>query len=293
MEVPYPLLFFTLLTSLSVGVVCIAVVAELSGEKYGRISRAGAYLAFPTLGVGLLASALHLAKPMSFMLGLSRPGASWISREGWVGIVYLICSVLYAVAWYMTDRNKAGWKPLRTLFAVLAGIFGLVMLYVQAMAYATVRAIPSWHSPLTVIFFASSAFALGALALAAILGVSVPRIRDAEERENVAVALQPFRTMGIIALALLLVVALLWWVQLSTGLVTPASQLALSLLGGPLLGLTLVRVIVGLALPLLLMLFVVIQQGRPVTAWVVVSFILVVAGEVIARQLFFLTAIHI
>jgi anaerobic dimethyl sulfoxide reductase subunit C len=267
MEVPYPLLVFTLLTGLSVGAACIAAVAELFGEKYARISRAGAYLAVPTVAIGMIASALHLAKPMSFLLGLSRPGASWISREGWVGIVYLICVFVFALSWYMTDRNQAG----RKLFAVLSGIFALLMLYVQAMAYATVRAIPAWNSPLTVVFFAASAFALGALGLGAVLGMGASRIRDAEVRQNAIVAVKPFATMGVIALVLLVVVAVLWWVQLSTGLVTPASEASLRLIGGAALGLALLRVIVGLALPLLLMLYVVAKQGKqaePATAWV-------------------------
>jgi anaerobic dimethyl sulfoxide reductase subunit C len=296
MEVPYPLLVFTLLTGLSVGAACIAAVAEFCGERYARISRSGAYLAVPAVAIGMIASAFHLAKPMSFLLGLSRPGSSWISREGWVGIVYLICTFLFALSWYMSDRNQASWKPLRTLFAVLSGVSALVMLYVQAMAYATVRAIPAWNSPLTVVLFAASAFALGTLALGAVLGMGASRIRDTQVRQDAIAAVKPFATMGVIALVLLIVVAVLWWVQLSTGLVTPASEASLRLIGGAGIGLTLLRVIVGLAIPLLLMIYVVAKQGKQptlATTWVVVSFILVVVGEVVARQLFFLAAIHI
>ncbi len=296
MEVPYPLLVFTLLTGLSVGVACIAAVAELFGEKYARISRAGAYLAVPAAAIGMIASALHLAKPMSFLLGLSRPGSSWISREGWVGIVYLICTVLFALSWFMTDRRQASWKPLRTLFAVLAGISALAMLYVQAMAYSTVRPIPAWNSPLTVVFFGASAFALGTLALAAILGLNVARIRTTRLAPKQSPTARPLGTMSLTALVLLIVVAILWWVQLGAGLVTPASEATLRLLGGPAMGLVLISVIVGLAIPLILMVYVVATQGKrrtPATTWVVVSFILVVVGEVVSRQLFFLAAIHI
>ncbi len=290
MEIPYSLVFFTLLAGLAVGSACIAAVAAILDAVNGTsrrepVVKAGAILAFPAVVLGLIASTFHLAKPLSFINGLSNIGSAWISREGVVGILFVIAVVLLIGTWVLKDL-----RPVRTLLAILAGLLGIVLLYVQAMAYATVRPIPAWNTPVTVLLFFASAFALGALGVATLLSTGL--ISDGEGKKAVREVLQPFAGIGLVAVIVLIFAAFLWYLNLSTATVNDAVARAGALIWGEQAALTWGRIIVGLVLPLVL-LFLAWRSRSKTALWLVLSFLLIVVGEFLARQMFFLAAVHI
>ncbi|MFH0812963.1 MAG: DmsC/YnfH family molybdoenzyme membrane anchor subunit [Pseudomonadota bacterium] len=301
MEVQYPLVIFTLLTCLSVGATCIAIVAELVGIThkdtiFERIARWGSYLAAPAILIGLLASTLHLSKPLAFITGLSHVGPSWISNEGCAGLLFSMFIIVFAILHFFSNQKGTAWKSSRALVGLLAALSGLSLLYSQGMAYATVRPIPAWNTPLTLGFFVASSFALGVLALATVLAIGHKVTRDEGRKISFISALKVFIVLGTIAVVLQAAVAGMWLIHLKTGLVIQAAIESFNLLVGPLLVMTLLRGIIGTVLPLVLLGYGWMKVGiqpQSVIMLVIVSSVCVLIGEIIARQLFFMVVIHI
>lgn len=301
MDVQYPLLVFTLLTGFAVGSACIGAVAELINafkrkNTYEQISRWGGYLAAPAIFVGLLASTLHLTKPLAFWAGLSHVGTSWISNEGLAGILFLGFIVLYAMLQFFSDRESSRWKNGKSLVGLLAGLLGLALLYNQGMAYVTVRPIAAWNTPLTLGFFVISSLLLGALGLATVLAIRNKIIRDEVKEASFMEPLKLFVALCTILLVLQTMVAGMWLIHLRTGSLSHAATESLNLILGPLLVRTVARVIIGNVIPLVLLGCAWIRirsQPQPMSILLIVSFIFVLVGDIIARQLFFMVAIHI
>ncbi|MGB5934193.1 MAG: DmsC/YnfH family molybdoenzyme membrane anchor subunit [Anaerolineae bacterium] len=300
MAIEYSLLIFTLFSGFAIGSTSLAAVAELvdftqKSERFKEVSKWGAYLALPCLIIGLAASVFHLGRPLAFLNGLSNLGSSWISREGVFGILFLILVAIYALFWFLAGRGGAVSKVWRLVVGILSTLSALALVFSTGMAYAMVRAIPAWNTPLTILFFAVSAFLLGTLLVGTTLAVRSLRAKSVEEKAILLASLQPFAGVGTILVITVMVVGGLRLVHLSVATTQAAGQ-SLSLVTSSLLGLTLARVIIGMVLPLVAMAYAwskVRSRPETINTWMIVSFVCVLAGEVMARALFFLTAVHV
>jgi anaerobic dimethyl sulfoxide reductase subunit C (anchor subunit) len=283
---------------MAVGAAVLAAIAELidaheHNNRFKGMARWGAYLALPTLIVGLVASMFHLNNPFSFVNGILNFGSSWISREGIFGILFLILAASYALAWFMADRGKGIAVGPRVVLSVLTAVAALCLICSTGMAYAIVRPIPAWNTPLTIVFFIVSACAMGTLLVGSSL-VAAGKVVKGGAKSELWISLQALpQVVALLVLALMVVEGLR---LLHLGTTTDAAVQSLSLLGGSSLALTLVRWIMGLALPTALMLYAWLGgKTKPelVSTLVVVSLVCVLVGEAVARVLFFLTAVHI
>lgn len=299
MSAEVALILLVLFSGLAVGAAIVAAIAELAdfaakGKKYEAVAKWGAYVAFPAIAIGLLASAFHLAKPLTFYKGILNAGSSWLSREGVFGILFLILAGVYALLWFLSTRGKAISQVGRLVVGLLSALAALALVCSTGMAYTIVRPIPAWNSPLTILFFLVSAGLLGTLVVAAALAI-VSGLNKGDARTAVQGALEPLPKVAAILAVALVVVEALRLVQMGTG-PTEGGLKSLTLLGGPLLGWVLVRWIVGLAIPLALLLYAwVVGKKHPdkTGTWLLVIFCLVLVGEVVARVLFFLSAVPI
>lgn len=105
---------------------------------------------------GLLASTFHLGRPERALKAFTQWRTSWLSREAWASTATLAVMGLYAIGRVFF---AADWQPLGWLGAALAGI----TVYCTAMIYASLRAVPRWHSTLTPAHFVTLAAGGGAL----------------------------------------------------------------------------------------------------------------------------------
>jgi DMSO reductase anchor subunit len=134
----------------------------------------GSVLALGLLVAGLVASFFHLGRPERAWRTATQWRTSWLSRE-----VILLPAVMGLVALYglthaldLTARPwfiLAGSLPVdATLVVGLLGTLATFALYgATAMIYASVRFLPEWHSPLTVLNFTLLGLASGFLLAAA------------------------------------------------------------------------------------------------------------------------------
>ncbi len=299
MEIELTLLFFTLFAGLAIGATCLAVLGELidftgKSERFKEVSKWGAYLAPPCLIIGLISSIFHLGAPAAFLTGINNFGSSWLSREALFSITFLVLAIGYAVFWFVSGRTAVA-KGWRLIVGILSALFALAMVFSQGMVYAVVSAVPAWNTPVTILFFAVSDFLLGTLLVGATLAIRSIMVKSAEKKTDLLGSLQPFAGVGTILVVALMVVFGLGLINMSVA-TTGAAAESFSLVSSSLLGLTLARVIIGIVLPLAALAYAWSKVGsRPevLNTVIIVSFVFVLAGEVMARTLFFLTAVHV
>lgn len=165
-----PLLLITILVGtaggLMVGWTATRIVfAELALRGPGTMM---ALVALGLAAVGGLASVFHMHHVQAARYILRGWKSSWLSREvvttgGFVVLVGVVA--LAPLIWTL----PAGWVLAGDLVASLAG---LIAMYVTAMIYATIPAIRSWHSPLTVLVMPGIGLVTGWMLETTLLGVS-------------------------------------------------------------------------------------------------------------------------
>jgi anaerobic dimethyl sulfoxide reductase subunit C (anchor subunit) len=301
-----PLVVFTIIAQMSVG---SFVVLGLIHLFTGRADRAGngttdvidkvsdpaLYAIGPILALGLLASMMHLGTPIRAINALGHLQSSWLSREILFGLLFAVVGGAFALSqWFkwLTPR----W---RQALAGLAALVGLALIWSMTMVYL-LPTVPAWDSWATPVRFFATTVLLGSLAVGAALVVTadVRRRRGAAADEAAdAVIMSSLRGIAIGSIAMLgveFVVLPLYLGRLATeGSVAgnasadtlvstyggyAIAQLVLVFLGVALLGVFLSR---------LAKRFSTAVQLQMLAFAPVAAFVLVFAGEIIGRMLFY------
>lgn len=118
-----------------------------------------AMIAAAGLGIlGMLASLLHLGRPLSAMNALLQFGSSWLSREIWFTAMFIGLTVLSVILVYVKPQAKS----IITGLAAAAALVGLVDIYMMASIYSY-SSVPVWQSPATFVEFYATAISVGAM----------------------------------------------------------------------------------------------------------------------------------
>lgn len=121
--------------------------------------------------VGGVASLFHMHKPKAGRFILRRLKTSWLSREALTTGIYIPVLGIVVILPQVVPVSPI-WYGLGSIVALL---LALPAMYVTAMLYATIPAMRSWHSPITVISMMSvgllSGAAVAEAAIAATAGV--------------------------------------------------------------------------------------------------------------------------
>lgn len=154
----WPLIVMTVLTQISVGgFVAIWLMQAISGRAHRVAALASLVLAL----VALLASTLHLGRPIHAIRALKMWRRSWLSREVLFFSLFTVSAISYSGDLWLNARGQV---PLGLLTCLL----GLCGVGASARLYL-VPGRPAWRSPITVVeFLATTAF--GCLAAAMLEG---------------------------------------------------------------------------------------------------------------------------
>lgn len=136
--------------------------------------RGFALLAF-TLGLGLVtfglvSSLFHLGHPERAWRALTQWRSSWLSREGVAAAATYLPALVFALVWLATGRPGGVAAAAGLLLA--AGC--LITVWCTGMIYASLRAVPRWHQPLTAPVYLLFALATGGLWTAALARLFAP-----------------------------------------------------------------------------------------------------------------------
>ena len=138
------IIFFTTASGAGYGIIVLLGFLALFDALPAHSAFGGCALlvAFILVSAGLLSSTLHLGHPERMLLAFSQWRTSWLSREAIFALLTYIPSTFFALGWLGLGHYQGIWTDI----AVLAALLALATVFCTAMIYASLKAIPFWHS---------------------------------------------------------------------------------------------------------------------------------------------------
>ncbi|WP_109077927.1 dimethyl sulfoxide reductase anchor subunit family protein [Aggregatibacter kilianii] len=156
-----PLVFFTVLAQSAVGawlVFTFVLLSEKSAKSRAYVHKV-MFVLLACLGLGFVASIMHLGSPMRAFNSLNRVGESMMSNEIATGAIFFALAGFY---WLIAMTGKMP-AALGNLWRILTALVGVVFMYAMNQVYH-IASVPTWNTPLTSWSFYLTV-ALGGLAL--------------------------------------------------------------------------------------------------------------------------------
>ncbi|HBZ8276287.1 dimethyl sulfoxide reductase anchor subunit family protein [Klebsiella pneumoniae] len=247
----WPLMVFTVFGQCVVGgfiVLALALMTgKLSREQEQRVvgSMFGLWV---LMGIGFIASTMHLGSPLRAFNSLNRVGASSLSNEIASGAIF------FAV-------GGIGW------------LLGVIFVWMMVRVYNTIDTVPTWYTVWTPLSFFLTLFIGGPL-----LGYLLLRVAGVD-----GWALRLLPVVSLLALLVSIMVVVMQGSELAT--IRSSVQQASALV--PDYGLLMAWRVVLLALALACWCVPQIRGRKPAVSLLGLAFVLILAGEMIGRGVFY------
>ncbi|AHK20021.1 dimethyl sulfoxide reductase [Yersinia similis] len=267
----WPLMVFTVLGQCVVGgfiVLGLALIfGGLSRGQQQRVHRS-MFVLWVLMALAFIASTLHLGSPMRAFNSLNRIGESALSNEIAAGSLFFAVAGFY---WLLAVLDKMP-AALGKIWLVVAMVLGVLFVYAMCRVYS-INTVPTWDSIYTPLGFVLTMFIGGPL-----LGYLLLQLADVNGRAMLQLPM-------ISVLALIISVASVIMQAASLPMIYSSVQQASALIPdyGSLMVWRLVLLVLGLGCwicPL-------IRGRRPMTLVMVLGTLLVIAGELIGRGVFY------
>jgi anaerobic dimethyl sulfoxide reductase subunit C (anchor subunit) len=268
----WPLMIFTVFGQCVAGGFIVLALALLKGnlsrEQQQRVimSMFGLWV---LMGIGFIASTLHLGSPMRAFNSLNRVGASSLSNEIASGAIFF---AIGGIGWLLAAINKLP-SGLRNLWLVATMILGVIFVWMMVRVYNTIDTVPTWYTIWMPLNFFLTLFIGGPL-----LGSLLLRIAGVE---GWAMRLLP--VVMLVALTVSVTVALIQGSELAT--IHSSIQQASALV--PDYGSLMAWRVVALVLALVCWIAPQLKGYQPALPLLGLAFILVLVGEMIGRGVFY------
>lgn len=143
----WPLIFFTVFAQTAVGAFIVMGLITLFGKADAHVKTAitrNMFFIWVFMGLGFMASTMHLGSPMRAINALNQIGTSWLSREILFGSMFFGLGGLY---WLLSVINK-GSESIRKGLMVAAMVIGVVFMVAMTNVYI-IDTVPTWDTPFT------------------------------------------------------------------------------------------------------------------------------------------------
>ena len=268
----WPLMIFTVFGQCVVGGFIVLALALMKGglrpDAQQRVVACMLGL-WVLMGIGFIASMLHLGSPMRAFNSLNRIGASALSNEIASGSLFFAVG---GIGWLMATLKKMP-SALRTLWLIVTLVLGVVFVWMMVRVYNTIDTIPTWYSLWTPLGFFLTLFLGGPL-----LGYLLLRVAGVD---GWAMRLLP--AISIFALVVSAIMAVMQGAELAT--IHSSVQQASALV--PDYGSLMAWRIAALALALCCWVVPQVKGYQPAVPLLSVAFILLLVGELIGRGVFY------
>jgi formate-dependent nitrite reductase membrane component NrfD len=249
------------------GAYAMAAINSLLGKGSESMGVA-LWIAFPALAVGTIFLIADLGTPSRALLAGVKPGSSWIARGTWIISIFLVVSFLHLVL----DKFMGTTGTLISVLTALGMIFAIGTMAYTGILLSASKGIPFWRSGVVPAVFVVSALVTGHFAV--VLGM----ILTGASGEAGA-----FRTVAQEGILLVIFEILAIFFFLQAAFRTPDSKESAERI----LRKTMFVVgyfILGLATPLVLMLFVYRSPAGAGAAVIAIGAVLGLIGGLILRQ---------
>ena len=164
----WPLVVFTLAIQLSCGLALAATVADWAGNRSDTAMRPLGIAIFPVAAIGLLASLLHLGRPLTAWKSLYNLGSSRLSLEVLLTLLFVLAALIYSHSWWAHRPDHRVLTGIATSLLAVAAVASSTAIYL-------VPTQPAWNAGWVPISFFGTALLLGGSASAAFGNLHVPR----------------------------------------------------------------------------------------------------------------------
>ncbi|MEF3194990.1 dimethyl sulfoxide reductase anchor subunit [Klebsiella quasipneumoniae subsp. similipneumoniae] len=268
----WPLMIFTVFGQCVAGGFIVLALTLMTGklprEQEQRVvgSMFGLWV---LMGIGFIASTMHLGSPLRAFNSLNRVGASSLSNEIASGAIFF---AIGGIGWLLAVCKKLP-AGLRSLWLVVTMALGVIFVWMMVRVYNTIDTVPTWYTVWTPLSFFLTLFIGGPL-----LGYLLLRVAGVD---GWAMRLLP--VVSLLALLVSIMVVVMQGSELAT--IRSSVQQASALV--PDYGLLMAWRVVLLALALACWCVPQIRGCKPALPLLGLAFVLVLAGEMIGRGVFY------
>lgn len=267
----WPLMVFTVLGQCVAGGFIVMALALLYGVKDRAVRKRAEWLMvvlWILMGIGFIASILHLGSPLRAFNSLNRLGSSALSNEIASGSVFFAVGGFW---WLLTVLGKMP-QALSKVWAVVTMILGVVFVWMMSRVYL-IDTVPTWFSVWTPLSFFLTMFIGGPL-----LGYLLLRAAGVS-----GWGMRILPVVSLLALLVSMVVVLMQGMELATlhNSIQQASALV------PEYGSLMAWRMVLLVLALVCWIAPQLKAYRPGVGLLTLAMVLVIAGELIGRGVFY------
>ncbi|HFK4602713.1 TPA: dimethyl sulfoxide reductase anchor subunit family protein [Citrobacter farmeri] len=221
------------------------------------------------MGIGFIASMLHLGSPMRAFNSLNRVGSSALSNEIASGSIFFAVG---GIGWLLAVLKKLS-PALRNLWLLLTMVLGVLFVWMMVRVYNSIDTVPTWYSVWTPLGFFLTLLMGGPL-----LGYLLLRVAGVD---GWAMRLLP--AISLLALVISAIMAVMQGAELST--IHSSVQQATALV--PDYGSLMAWRIGVLAVALCCWIVPQLKGYQPAVPLLSVAFILLLVGELIGRGVFY------
>lgn len=170
MHPAYSVIIFTSASGAGYGLLIWLALARLTGawDMSPVVAVVACLLALALVTVGLLSSTFHLGHPERAWRAFSQWRSSWLSREGVFAVLTYPAALLFTAGWFWSP--VAG--PTMSLAAAATILLSLVTVYCTSMIYASLKTIPRWSNAFVPPLYLLFALASGGLLFAVMLSIA-------------------------------------------------------------------------------------------------------------------------
>ena len=266
----WPLVLFTVLGQCVAGALIVSGLGLLAMKDDAtarqRIIRSMFFI-WLVMGLGFLASVMHLGSPMRAFNSLNRIGASGLSNEIAVGSLFFTVGGLW---WLVAMLGKMP-QTLGKLWLLLTMVLGVVFVWAMTRVYL-IDTVPTWYTGYTTLAFFMTVLLSGPLFAALLLRAS-----------RVTFSGTAFATISVLALLVSVAVIVLQGMSLAT---IHSSVQQASALVPDYASLQVWRVVL-LAAGLGCWICPLVRRKEPHVVGLLLGLLLVLGGEIIGRGLFY------
>lgn len=272
----WPLMVFTVLGQCVVGgFIVLGLALIFGGLNRGQQQRVhrSMFVLWVLMTLAFIASTLHLGSPMRAFNSLNRVGESALSNEIAAGSAFFAVAGFY---WLLAVLDKMP-AMLGKIWLVIAMILGVVFVYAMCMVYS-IDTVPTWDNLYTPLGFVLTVFIGGPMLGYLLLQLADINMDKANERMMLQLPM-------ISVLALIISIASVIMQAASLPTIYSSVQQASELI--PNYGTLMVWRLVLLVLGLGCWICPLIRGRTPMTLGMIFAMLLIIAGELIGRGVFY------
>ena len=201
----WPLVFFTLFTQISAGMIVTMFALSVIFRQHEMTAnvefrRNVVFIALVFMGLALLLSFLHLARPLNSIFSMHGLASSWLSRE--ILLASLFFGLLVAIAILM-KAGVTGLKAGVTGTLLQNGLISIAVITSILLIYSMIRiymlpTVPVWNSIATPISFFNTALLLGPTVMLIAMNHFAPRLMALPGMKNIVTTLVVLIFVGIL-----------------------------------------------------------------------------------------------